>query len=88
MDELLIISDRILAQTPGGFIRYLFNEINWDSQLIGIKGARGTGKTTLLLQYLKRSNLNKKAYFSLDELYFTKNTLLETIETMKIGRKK
>lgn len=80
MDELLIISDKLITQTPESFTRYLFNEINWDSQLIGVKGARGTGKTTLLLQYLKKSGQKKKAYFSLDELYFTQNTLLETIE--------
>jgi len=81
MEELITISDKIIAQTPKGFTRYLFNDINWDSQLIGIKGARGTGKTTLLLQYLKKSERSKRAYFSLDELYFTKNTLLETVET-------
>lgn len=31
--------------------RYLFRKIKWDSRLIGITGARGVGKTTLLLQY-------------------------------------
>lgn len=81
MEELYLISNKIINQTSDGFTRYLFNEINWNSRLIGIKGARGTGKTTLLLQYLKKSNRNKKAYFSLDELYFTQNTLLESMET-------
>ena len=33
--------------------RYLYSQINWDARLIGIRGARGTGKTTLLLQYIK-----------------------------------
>lgn len=31
--------------------RYLFEKINWGNRLIGITGARGLGKTTLLLQY-------------------------------------
>jgi len=81
MEELLEISNKTVSETPDGFVRYLFSEINWSSQLIGIKGARGTGKTTLLLQYLKQSKVNKKAYFSLDELYFSNNTLLETVST-------
>lgn len=33
--------------------RYLYDNINYDQRLIGIVGARGVGKTTLLLQYLK-----------------------------------
>ena len=35
------------------FVRYLYKTINWDVRLIGIKGARGVGKTTLLLQRIK-----------------------------------
>jgi len=35
------------------FKRYLFSQINWDSRLIAILGARGVGKTTMLLQYYK-----------------------------------
>jgi predicted AAA+ superfamily ATPase len=35
------------------FKRYLYNQINWNARLIGIVGARGTGKTTLLFQYYK-----------------------------------
>jgi len=50
--------------------RYLFKEINFNSKLIGIVGARGVGKTTLLLQYLKESPLpiTKKLYFSADNI--------------------
>lgn len=33
--------------------RYLYEDINFDQRLIGLVGARGVGKTTLLLQYLK-----------------------------------
>lgn len=35
------------------FKRYLYDQINWSARLIGVVGARGTGKTTLLLQYYK-----------------------------------
>ena len=33
--------------------RYLYHQINWDARLICIRGARGTGKTTMILQYIK-----------------------------------
>ncbi len=72
----------MLANTTLDFRRYLFNKIRWNNRLIGVKGARGTGKTTLLLQWLKQQNLSadKAAYFSLDDLYFTQHTLKETIK--------
>lgn len=62
------------------FQRYLSREINWNNRLIGIKGARGTGKTTLLLQWLKKQDFpeNKAIYLSLDDLYFLDHSLLET----------
>ena len=80
MNELLDISNRLIREAPLSFTRYLMKEINWNNRLIGIKGARGTGKTTLLLQYLKDKKLpgSKAAYFSVDDLFFTTHTLLET----------
>ena len=65
MDILLEQSERLIANTKLDFKRYLFDIIQWDNRLIGIKGARGTGKTTLLLQWIKAQNLDteKAAYF-------------------------
>ena len=82
MDVLLEQSERLVSVTALKFKRYLYQSIHWKSRLIGIKGARGTGKTTLLLQWLKEQQLpaDKAAYFSLDDLYFTKNTLKDTVE--------
>ena len=37
------------------FTRYLYDRINWDNRLIAIKGSRGVGKTTLLLQFIKNN---------------------------------
>jgi len=50
--------------------RYIFKEINFDSKLIGIIGARGVGKTTFLLQYLQENPIpiSKKLYFSVDNI--------------------
>jgi len=50
--------------------RYIFKEINFNSKLIGIIGARGVGKTTFLLQYLQANPIpiSKKLYFSVDNI--------------------
>jgi predicted AAA+ superfamily ATPase len=61
------------------FIRYLYEHIAWNNRLIGIIGAKGTGKTTLLLQYIKQNfpNREKALYVSLDNIRFTQHSLLE-----------
>lgn len=81
MNALLEQSERLIASTNLDFKRYLFEVIQWNSRLIGVKGARGTGKTTLLLQWIKEQNLatEKAAYFSLDDLYFTEHSLKDTV---------
>ncbi|HPT43977.1 MAG TPA: AAA family ATPase [Paludibacteraceae bacterium] len=60
--------------------RLLMDEIDWSKRLIGIKGSRGVGKTTFLLQYAKehfdpadRSCL----YVNFNNFYFTTHTLKE-----------
>jgi Predicted ATPase (AAA+ superfamily) len=83
MEELVDNSNSLIENTSMKYSRYLYNVINWNNRLIGIKGARGTGKTTLVLQRLKHL-MNKKdkvLYVSLDDLYFTNNTLSETART-------
>ncbi len=81
MNILLEQSERLVSSINQSFKRYLFDIIQWDSRLIGIKGARGTGKTTLLLQWIKELNLptEKAAYFSLDDLYFLEHSLKDTV---------
>lgn len=61
------------------FHRYLYDKINWSDRLIAIKGARGVGKTTMLLQYIKENlELNEKTlYVSLDDIYFQANSLVD-----------
>ena len=51
METLIRNYIRLIDSTPVNFQRYLYNTIDWQDRLIGITGARGTGKTTLLLQY-------------------------------------
>lgn len=80
MTELLELSEALVANVSKTFQRYLFHKVEWQSRLIGIKGTRGTGKTTMLLQWLHQQKLppHKAAYFSLDNLYFTTSTLVDT----------
>lgn len=81
MNLLLEQSEYLLNNTTAEFKRFLYDQIKWNNRLIGIKGARGTGKTTLSLQWLKQQGLpaTKAAYFSLDDLYFTNHSLKETV---------
>jgi len=81
MITLLEQSERLVTNVSLNFKRYLYDFIKWDNRLIGVKGARGTGKTTLLLQWIKNQNLptEKAAYFSLDDLYFTTHSLKDTV---------
>ena len=68
---------RKINATPMHFTRSIMDTIRWEARLIGIKGARGVGKTTLLLQYIKKNLPIDKAtlYVSLDSIWFTENTL-------------
>jgi len=76
MNELIENSDKLVDLVNIKFVRDYFSSIDWNNRLIGIKGSRGVGKTTLLLQYMKLNKLKKNAiYISLDDLYFSNNTL-------------
>ncbi|MBR4801352.1 MAG: AAA family ATPase [Bacteroidales bacterium] len=70
-----------LAQVTFDFKRYLYHQINWDSRVIGIKGERGVGKTTMLLQRIKEkyANPNDAFYMSLDHYWFKTHTLQDLV---------
>lgn len=80
MDILLEKSSLLSARIQTSFKRYLYSRINWNNRLTGIKGARGTGKTTLLLQRMLElgKSPEEAAYFSLDDIYFTTHSLVDT----------
>lgn len=64
------------------FTRSTMDEINWASRLIGIRGARGVGKTTLLLQYIKK-NLKldgTSLYTSLDNIWWAEHRLVDVAD--------
>lgn len=64
------------------FKRYLYFQINWSARMIGIKGERGVGKTTMLLQHIVEnySDIDKTVYASLDDLWFTTHTLMDLVD--------
>ncbi|HET8837564.1 MAG TPA: AAA family ATPase [Flavobacteriaceae bacterium] len=79
-----------IAATSLDFIRSIMDEIPWEARLIGIKGARGVGKTTLLLQYIKKNlPINEESlYVSMDNIWFAENKISElTDDFVKRGGK-
>jgi predicted AAA+ superfamily ATPase len=80
-----------LKRTSTSFVRDIIHQIDWEhNRLIGIKGARGAGKTTLVLQYLKQvsPSSGQTLYVSLDDLYFSAHRLYDVGETfVKTGGK-
>lgn len=66
MEALFEKHQQKLALTSLTFVRSIMDKIDWDERLIGIKGARGIGKTTLLLQRIKQ-----QFKFSTNALYVT-----------------
>ncbi len=70
--------ETLLQNTSTDFKRYLFDKVSWDNRMIGIIGARGVGKTTMILQHIKENVNSKKAlYVSADDMYFGKNRLFD-----------
>ncbi len=75
-------SIRKITSVNTGFKRYLYPVINWNNRLIGIKGARGVGKTTLVLQHIKETfkNLENVLYVSMDDLWFASNSIMDLVD--------
>lgn len=67
--------------TASSFHRYLYDRVNWSARMIAITGARGVGKTTMVLQYLKEqaSEVNS-LYVSADHTYFSTHSLVEVAD--------
>ncbi len=70
-----------LRQTTSTFHRYMYNQISWESRMFGLVGARGVGKSTMVLQYIKEHwDSRHLFYISADHLYFSSHTLVETVD--------
>lgn len=83
MEKLIELFRKKMTGPLPVFERELERKINWNARLISVRGSRGTGKTTLFLQHIKKTfsnNLNKVLYVNLDNIYFSNNTLVELAE--------
>jgi len=79
MDSLIRIYLRLLQETEEKMFRYLYPSIDWNERCIAIVGAKGVGKTTMLLQHIKKTfeNKNEALYASLDNSWFANHTIFE-----------
>jgi predicted AAA+ superfamily ATPase len=69
----------LVEHTNAPVRRDLMDEINWNDRLIGIKGMRGVGKTTFLLQYAKEKFGTDRSclYINMNNFYFSNHSLLD-----------
>lgn len=67
--------------------RALMDEIDWDDRVICIRGCRGVGKTTFLLQYAKEfyGRSKKCLYVNMDNFYFCKHSFLDFVDEFVAG---
>ncbi len=76
MERIFEISNRLKHKVENSHHRYLYDIIDWRDNLIMLKGARGVGKTTLMLQKCKEIG-TAGLYASLDQLWFNDHTVVE-----------
>lgn len=79
MDTLIEIYQRLLKEMVPAYKRKFYDDFHMDSRFAGVVGARGVGKTTFLINYLRDryAHLPEALYISADNLYFVEHTLFE-----------
>lgn len=72
MEAFYKTHEYLLAHTEASVRRNLMDEIDWDERLIGIKGTRGVGKTTFLIQYAQEYRRYDRSclYINMNNFYF------------------
>ena len=78
---------RRLSAITSHYHRYLYKKINWKARIIGIRGSRGVGKTTLLLQHItdNYSNVDEVLYASLDDLWFANHSVMDVVDWVSVN---
>lgn len=84
MDILWRRYKKLLSDVRTDIRRSLYWDIDWSQQLIGIKGQRGVGKTTLMLQRIKETDPTgvSSFYVTLDNLWFSDHSLIDLAEKL------
>ncbi len=80
LDRLFTFQAALLKPITNEFTRTLSQSIHWKQRMLGIKGLRGIGKTTLLLQHLKYGLACKGLYVTADHPWFYDHSLLDLAE--------
>ena len=82
MKQLIENYRRLLSLTATSFHRYLYEKVNWSGRMVGIVGARGVGKTTMILQYAKeRLDLESSLYVNAEDFYFSSHRLFDLADS-------
>lgn len=79
LESLKEYSSLFLSKKTPTYERDLLNNINFNNRIIGIVGAKGVGKTTILLQYMKKQSLSsdEMMYISVDHPLMSSTTILD-----------
>lgn len=79
---LITVYHRKLAEVSMTFKRSLYFSINWNVRMLGIKGEKGVGKTTLVLQHIKETfdNPDDALYVSMDNLWFKTHSVMGLVD--------
>src|SRR3989344_8268734 len=82
METLFETYRRLLAEMIPSYHRQFYDDFRIENRFTGVIGVRGVGKTTFLLEYLRKHypNTDQALYISADSLYFVEHTLLETVD--------
>jgi uncharacterized protein len=83
MDVLYNFHDNMVRQAGNEFYRFLYGRVNWDERMIAIRGPRGAGKTTMMLQRIRydlQADPTTALYLSADHHWFYTHTLAETAD--------
>jgi len=85
MEKLIEKSNRASQSVHYPYQRDVIGKINWDWRMNGIIGARGTGKTTLLLQRLQQLNNDghEVLYIRLDDIYFADHCIYDLADSFR-----
>lgn len=69
----------LVEHTNAPVRRALMDEIDWSDRLIGIKGTRGVGKTTFLLQYAKEKFGTDRSclFINMNNFYFSEHSIVD-----------
>ncbi len=83
-DSIIATYKRLLNHSDYTTYRYLYDSFQIKTRLTGVIGPRGTGKTTLLLQYIKNKirDVDQCLYVSLDNFYFANNRLVDLVNEL------